>query len=65
MSQAGSSVDEVDKDMAMAIFLLEKELNIGPITDDYPLMKFYTQIELLKEFKEKEQSEINRHRSFR
>jgi hypothetical protein len=60
-SQARSSVDEVDKDMAMGTVLLEKELNIGPIMDDYPLMKFFIQLEMLKEIKEREERESRMH----
>ena len=52
--KARSSVNEVDKQMALATVLVEKELNVGPITEDYLLMKFFIQLEMLKEIKEKE-----------
>lgn len=40
--------------MAKNVFVLERELGFF-ITEDYPLMKFFKQLELLEEFeKEKE-----------
>ena len=57
--EASNSVDEVDSEMATGVVLLEKELHIGPITEDYPLMKFFIQLEKLREFKEKEDSYSN------
>ena len=65
MKEAGSSVNEVEKGMATAVVILEKELNIGPITEDYLLMKFFIQLEILKELKDKENSSGNTSRSFR
>jgi len=65
MKEAGSSVDEVDKNMAMAVVILEKELNIGPITSDYLLMKFFIELEILKELKDKEASQYNSAKRFR
>jgi hypothetical protein len=29
-----------DEEMAFYIFLVEKEFNVGPITEDFPLLKF-------------------------
>ena len=65
MKEAGSSVNEVDKNMAMAVVILEKELNVGPITEDYLLMKFFIELEILKELKDKEYSEYNHAKRFR
>jgi len=65
MKEAGSSVDEVEKGMAMAVVVLEKELNIGPITEDYLLMKFFIELEILKELKDKEASQYNSAKRFR
>ena len=65
MKEAGSSVNEVDKNMAMAVVILEKELNIGPITEDYLLMKFFIELEMLKELKEKEAAQYNSAKRFR
>jgi len=62
MKEASSSVDEVEKNMATAVVLLEKELNVGPITEDYLLMKFFIQLEILKDLKEKEVSTNNSKR---
>ena len=45
--------------MAFAIFMLEKEL--GCFTDeDYPLMKFYSQLDNLKKLRELEMKEQNK-----
>ena len=65
MKEAGSSVDEVEKGMATAVVILEKELNIGPITEDYLLMKFFIELEILKELKDKEYAQYNRAKRFR
>jgi len=65
LKEAGSSVNEVDKNMAMAVVILEKELNVGPITEDYLLMKFFIELEILKELKDKEYSEYNHAKRFR
>jgi len=65
LNEASSSVDEVEKDMATAVVILEKELNIGPINWDYPLMKFFIQLEILKELKDKEHEQYNNRSSFR
>ena len=65
MKEAGSSVDEVEKGMAMAVVVLEKELNIGPITEDYLLMKFFIELEMLKELKDEEASQYNSAKRFR
>ena len=65
LREANSSVDEVDKNMATAVVILEKELNIGPITEDYLLMKFFIQLEILKELKEQEKEQYNEVKRFR
>ena len=51
--------------MATAVVVLERELNIGPITEDYLLMKFFIQLEVLKELQEKEREQQHSSKRFR
>ena len=46
--------------MAKATVLLERELNVGPITEDYLLMKFFVQLEMLKELNKDEQKRMKK-----
>jgi hypothetical protein len=32
---------EYDKEIAYGIFIIEKEFNVGAITEDFPLLKFW------------------------
>jgi len=34
-----------DENMAFAIWILEKEFNVGPIKSDFPLMKIFSLLE--------------------
>ena len=61
--QASSSVDEVDHQLALAVVLVEKELNVGPIGEDYPLMKFFIELEMLQELAKREKDEYERIKS--
>jgi hypothetical protein len=36
-----NNFDDLDKEMAFAIWFAEKEFHVGPITDEYPLMKLF------------------------
>jgi len=54
-----SRPDDVDKSFATAIFYVEREL--GTFVDEaYPLMKFFSQLEELKEHYEKEKAEYDK-----
>lgn len=33
--------DQWDRDFAFAIFVIEKEFNVGPITRDFPILKLW------------------------
>lgn len=41
LASKATPVDEVDEHYAYAVFLLEKEFNVGPITEDFLAMKFW------------------------
>ena len=33
--------EQIDKEYAYAVWIIEKEFNVGPITDDFLAMKFW------------------------
>ncbi len=49
----------MEENLSRAMFYLEKELGIM-IGEDYPLLKFYSQLDYLVELKEREQKEMNK-----
>ena len=50
--------DDLDKSFATAIFYVEKELG-AHIDETYPLMKFFSQLEEVKEHYEREKREYD------
>lgn len=48
-----NNFDDSDKEHAYAIWIIEKEFNVGPITEDFPAMKFLNLLDEdnLKRFK--------------
>ena len=41
MAKKTNNFADIDKEYAYAIWLVEKEFNVGPITDDYLILKFW------------------------
>jgi len=48
---------DIEEQFAFAIWFVEKEFNVGPITDEFPLMKFFN---LLDEGNLKKYEEVNK-----
>jgi hypothetical protein len=40
-----NNFEDIDKDYAYRIWLVEKEFNVGPITEDFLVMKFWNLID--------------------
>lgn len=40
LAKQSNNFEKADMDLAYGIWIIEKEFNVGPITDDFPLMKF-------------------------
>ena len=45
LSQQTNNFEEADKDMAFSIWYVEHEFNVGPISEDFPLMKFFNLVD--------------------
>ena len=57
--QRTTDFGEIDKNFATSIFYVEKELGAF-IDENYPLMKFFSQLEELKEHYEREKREYDK-----
>ena len=40
LAKQSNNFESADRDLAYGIWIIEKEFNVGPITDDFLLMKF-------------------------
>ena len=63
-----NDVDEIEQSFATAIFYVERELGVY-IDENYPLLKFFSQLEEMKEHyrreKEATDAELNKARTLR
>lgn len=59
LMRESQQVEDFEKRLSEAVFIIEKELH-QYITEEYPLMKFYSQLENLKEFLDKQEEEYNK-----
>lgn len=55
-SEANASAEEYDKAMSRAVYIVERKMRFR-VDDDYPLMKFFFQLEMLKPELEEEERE--------
>jgi len=37
--ERNGSIDKADEDLAFTVWIVEKEFNVGPVNDDFPLLK--------------------------
>lgn len=59
MEKSAPSFDQIEEDLCTAVVIVEKELGMY-IDDQYPLMKFYVQLDEIRKYKEREQQEMER-----
>lgn len=51
LAKQTNNFEEIEDNLAFAIWLVEKEFNVGPIDDEFPLLKLNTLLE--KKYHEK------------
>ena len=45
MAKQSGNFEEADKQFAFGIWYIEKEFNVGPITEDFLLMKYFNLVD--------------------
>ena len=58
LMKKGTELDDIESQLSYGTFLIEREIGT-PIMEDYPLMKFHSQLESLVRLKEEEQKAYN------
>lgn len=54
-------IDYVYEELSKAIHVVERELHVF-VDDNYPIMKFFNQLEEIKTFRDKEAKELDKHK---